>query len=142
MTEAADALDRLPTDARQRLDVFAKALERVHVDDLPLYLARRRQPRHRRAVEGAALTAREAGLERSVDAARRTVREYVIRAYAASELRTAYAGLPGGPTLADPEERLRILRSLDDAVAALVLGERIDADTRGELLGLWDRLLP
>ena len=142
MTEAADALDRLPADARQRLDAFARALERVHVDDLPLYVARRRQPRHRRAVEGAALTARETGLEGPLDAARHAVRDYVIRAYAGAAYRATYAGFPGGPAQADPEERLRILRSLDDAVSALVLDERLDADTRGVLLGLWGRLLP
>ena len=140
--DAADALDRLPADARQRLEAFSRALERVHVDDLPLHVARRRQPRHRRAVEGAALRARETGLQAAVDAARRTIRDYVIRAYANAGYRAGYGTYATGLSVADPEERLRILRSLDEAVAALVLGDRLDADTRGELLGLWDRLLP
>lgn len=142
MTTAGDELERLPADARPRLEAFAGALERVHVDDLPLYVARRRQPTHRRAVELAALTAREHRLEASIDGARRAIRDYALRAYAGAAVRSAYPGLGGGPSLADPEERLRILRSLDEAVAALVLGERIDAGTRGELLGLWDRLVP
>ena len=138
---AGDALDRLPSDARDRLDSFAQALERVHVDDFPLYVARRRQPRHRRAVETAALVGRDLGLDPALEAARRAIREYVIGAYAGAAVRTAYPGLAGGPTLADPEERLRLLASLDDAVTALALGDRLDADARGELLGLWDRLL-
>jgi hypothetical protein len=142
VTGAGDALDRLPSDARQRLDAFATGLERVHVDDLLLYVARHRQPRHRRAVEAAALTARETTLEASIAAARRTIRQYVFRAYADAAFRPTMAGLAGTAPSADAEERLRLLRSLDDAVAGLVLGDRLDADTRGELLGLWDRLLP
>ena len=142
MTDHGAALDRLPADARGRLEAFARGLERVHVDDLPLYVARRRQPRHRRAVELAALRARETGLEEALDAARRATRDYVLRAYADAAFRPTIAGFQGAAPQADPEERLRILRSLDEAVSGLVLGERIDADTRGELLGLWDRLLP
>lgn len=142
MSDEAGALDRLSADARDRLESFARALERVHVDDLPLHVARRRQPRHRRAVESAALAARDAGLEPGVDAACRAVRGYVLRAYADAAFRPTIAGFAGTASQADPEERLRILRSLDEAVTALVLGDRLDADIRGELLGLWDRLLP
>jgi hypothetical protein len=139
---AGDALDRLPADARERLEAFAHALERIHVDDLPLYVARRRQPAHRRAVEASALVGRESGLGPSIDAARRAIREYVLRAYADAAFRPTIAGFAAMGPQADPEERLRILASLDEAVGGLVLGERIDAHVRGELLGLWDRLLP
>jgi hypothetical protein len=139
---AGDGLDRLPADARERLDAFASALERIHVDDLPLYTVRPRQPRHRRAVEAGALRAREIGLQAPIDAARRVIREYVLRAYADAAFRPSIAGFAGTGPAADPEERLRVLASLDEAVGALVLGERLDADVRGELLGPWDRLLP
>ncbi|HET7029466.1 MAG TPA: hypothetical protein VFI34_03060 [Candidatus Limnocylindrales bacterium] len=142
MSDPGDALGHLPSDARLRLDAFARALERVHLDDLPLYMARRRQPRHRRAVETAALTTRELGLEEPLDAARAAVRAYVLRAYADAAFRPTIAGFAGTGPVANPEERLAILRSLDEAVSALVLGDRLDADIRGELLGLWDRLLP
>jgi hypothetical protein len=37
---------------------------------------------------------------------------------------------------------VRIARSLGEAVTALVLGDRLDADDSGELLGFSDRLLP
>ena len=139
---AGDALERLPADARKQLGAFAHALERIPVDDLPVYVARRRQPGHRRAVEASALVAHELGLEPSIDAACRAIRDYILRAYADAAFRPTIAGFSGTGPQADPEERLRILRSLDEAVTALVLGERIDANVRGELLGLWDRLLP
>lgn len=142
MSGPADALDRLPADARQRLDAFARALERIHVDDLPLHVARRRQPRHRRAVETAELAAVESGLVDPVTAARRAVLDGLFRMYADAQLRVSYVGLNpvggGGST----EDRVRVAESVTEAVTALVLWDRLDADTRGELLGLWDRLVP
>jgi hypothetical protein len=139
---AGDALDRLPADARARLEAFARALDRIHVDDLSLHVARRRQPRHRRAVEAAVLVARETGLGDVVGAARRAVLDGVLRAYADAALRVSYVGLNpvgGGGSV---EDRVRIAESITDAVTGIVLWERLDADVRGELLGLWDRLLP
>jgi hypothetical protein len=142
MTTAGDEFDRLPPDARERLEAFARALERVHVDDLVLHVARRRGGEHRRVVERAALLAREAALEGPIDAARGALVEAVLRELAGAQLRVGVFGinttLNQGPT----DERVRVLRSLGDAVTALVLWERLDAADRSELLGLWDRLLP
>jgi hypothetical protein len=142
MTLGRITLDHLPDDARQRLEAFARALERVAVDDLPLYVARPRQPRHRRAVETAELVAIESGLDGLVRSARHAMIEGVMREYASSQIRVSFAGLNpiggGGPV----DERVRVAESIADAVTALVLDERLDAAVRGELLGLWERLLP
>lgn len=141
MSTTGDALDGLPVEARKRLETFARALDRVHVDDLPVYVARRRQPRHRRAVEAAELVAIESGLVEQVSAARRVLLDRVLRAFADAGFRVSYVGLnPVGG--APVEDRVRIAESIAEAVTAIVLWDRLDADTRGELLGLWDRLLP
>ena len=141
MSTAGDALERLPADARGRLETFARALDGIHIDDLPLHVARRRQPRHRRAVETAELVAIESGLVDQVAAARRVILDQVLRAFADAGFRVSYVGLnPVGG--APVEDRVRIAESIAEAVTALVLWDRLDADTRGELLGLWDRLLP
>lgn len=141
MSTAGDALERLPADARGRLETFARALDRIHIDDLPLHVARRRQPRHRRAVETAELVAIESGLVDQVAAARRAILDQVLRAFADAGFRVSYVGLnPVGG--APVEDRVRIAESIAEAVTALVLWDRLDADTRGELLGLWNRLLP
>jgi hypothetical protein len=146
MTGSGEALDGrpadLPDDARTRLDAFARAVERIHVDDLPLHVERRRGGAHRRAVEAAELVAIENGLDGAVRAARHAMIEGLMRVYAAATLRVGYAGINavggGGPV----EDRVRVAESVADAVTALVLWERLDAADRGELLGLWDRLLP
>jgi hypothetical protein len=142
VTVADDALDRLPSDARDRLRSFVAALDRVHVDDLSLYVARRRQPRHRRAVEAAELVAAESGLRDVVAAARHAALDGLMRTYVDASLRVSYVGLNpvgGGGSV---EDRVRVAESVSDAITAIVLGDRLDAHVRGELLGLWDRLLP
>jgi hypothetical protein len=145
MTDSTDievGLDGLPPDARARLDVFAGALEHVHVDDLVLYSARLRQPRHRRAVERAAFDARQAGLDAAIEAARSTLGEGVAREYASAMVRVSFIGLNSAPGLGPTDDRVQVMRSIGDAVTAIVLWERLDADDRSELLGLWARLLP
>lgn len=135
-----DALAVLSAEARADLERFAFALERVHVDDLPLYAVRPRQPGHRRAVEAAALAARERGLEAAVDAAREAVIGYVSREYGAAGLRMTYAGISSGPGLGPTEDRVRVMQSIGDAVTAMALADAIDASDRAELLGAWARI--
>lgn len=137
----ADPLDRLPPEARQRLERFGAALERVHVDDLPLYAIRRRGPERRRSVERAAMLAAEAGLTEGVEAARSALTEYVTMAYANAQYRASFAGLNTAPGLGPTDDRVRVLRSIGDAVSALVLDGALDEADRAELLGAWDRLL-
>jgi hypothetical protein len=138
--DSTDALARLAPDARQRLEAFSRALERVNVEDMPLYVARARQPRHRRAVETAELVAIESGLAEVVDAARNALIEAVFREFGAREFRVWVGGEAMAPNLGPVDERLRIAGSLGEAVTALVLGDRLDAADSAELLGLWSRL--
>jgi hypothetical protein len=138
----ADALDALPADARSRLEQFTRALERIHVDDLPLYAVRPRQPDHRRAVETAALATREARLDEPLAAARVAVMEYLARTYATAQFRTSVIGLNTAPGLGPTDDRVRVMRSLGDVVTALVAWDTLDESDRSELLGAWAKLLP
>jgi hypothetical protein len=140
--DMTEALAGLPADSRARLDAFTKALDRINVEDLPLYVGRVRQPRHRRAVETAALVAIEQGLGDAVDAARRVVIEAVIRQLGEGQFRVWLGGVNVAPNLGPVDERVRIASSLGDAVTALVLGDRLELHDADELLGLWTRLLP
>ena len=144
MTESGDrdALHRLKPQTRATLEALAEAVDRIHVDDLPLHVARVRQPRHRRAVETAELVAIESGLSEPVDAARRVMVEAVIRMMNDRQLRVWIGGVNMAPNLGSVDERVRIAASLADAVTAIVLGDELEPDVRAELLGLWDRLLP
>jgi hypothetical protein len=139
---AADGLDGLGPDSFARLDWFARAIDRVHVDDLALYAARPRQPAHRRAVEAAAVAARSAGLEAAIDDARRAVTDDILREFASAQLRLTVAGQNSALAMGPADERVAVMRSLGDAIAAIVLWDRLDEADRAELLGLWARLLP
>jgi len=141
MTAAADPLERLSPSARARLGWFTAGLERIRIDDLPLYAVRVRQPDHRRAVEAAALGARKDGVEPVVEAARRTITEYVGRQHAQGPARYGFE-YAAGSAIGRPEDWVRVMRSLGDAVTAVVLWDHLDEWVRFELLGEWARLLP
>ncbi len=136
------ALAALPAETRARLDAFARALEHVNVDELSLHVARTRDDEHQRAIETAEIVAIQTGLEDAVAAARRTVGELVMRLYAESIYRTSIFGMNSAPNMGPVDDRLQLVRSLGDAVAAIILGPHLDEPTQAELLGLWDRLLP
>jgi hypothetical protein len=140
--DSSDGLAGLPADARTRLDGFSRALDRLNVEDLPLYVARVRQPRHRRAVETAELVAIESGLVETVDAVRRVVIEQIMGRFGDSQFQVWMGGVKLAPNAGSVDERVQIARSLGDAVTAMVLGDRLEAHDLDELLGLWSRLLP
>jgi hypothetical protein len=140
--DSGDGLAGLPADARTRLDGFSRALDRLDIEDLPLYVARVRQPRHRRAVETAELVAIESGLVETVDAVRRVVMEQIIGRFGDSQFQVWVGGVKMAPNMGSVDERVQIARSLGDAVTAMVLGDRLEAHDLDELLGLWSRLLP
>ena len=108
------------------------------MDDLPLY-AVREQPGHDRAVDAAAAIARKLGLDGPIEAARSAVVGYVGRQYAAGSLRFGY-GFEAGPSLGPTDDRVRVMRSLGDAISALVLWDRLDPEDLAELLGAWTNL--
>jgi hypothetical protein len=140
VSDLSAAFDRLPEDARKRLEAFGRAIDHVHVDDLALYVARVRQPRHRRAVEAAELAATEAGLAEPLRAAREMAITSLMRTFAERQLRVWIGGVNMAPTLGPTDERIRIAESIADAVTAVALDGVLDADDRAELLGLWTRL--
>lgn len=134
-------MERLPPDARARLEQFSVALERVHVDDLLLYAVRTKGPEHRRAVERAAVVAADAGLTTAIDDARSAVTGYVGRVYANAQYRAGFMGPNSAPGLGPTDDRVRVLRSIGDAVTAMVLGAALDEPDSAELMAAWDRLI-
>ena len=144
MSERDDdrTLAALPPETRARLDAFARALEHVRIDDLPLYVTRIEGDEHEDAIRTAERVATEANLGDAVGAARRAIADSVMQEYAQSQYRASIIGLNTSPSMGPSDDRVRVARSLGDAVAAIVLGPHIDEATQAELLGLWDRLLP
>jgi hypothetical protein len=142
MTTAGSPLDRLPRDTRDRLNAFAAALDRVPTEELSLSVAVVREPAHQRALETAELVAIEAGLDDAVAAARRAIEDAMVRLYGQSLRYSGILGVTTPTTVGSVSDTAGVLRSLEDAVTAIVLGDRLTAADRDELLGLWDRLLP
>jgi hypothetical protein len=135
-------LDTLPATTRARLDAFARALSAVPIEELPMYVARD-DVRHVRAVQAAELLATGQGLEPAVTAARHALVDAIGREYAVSQLRiSGIFGVNMAPSMGPTDDRVRVARSLGEAVTAIVLEDHLAPEDHAELLGLWDRLLP
>ena len=78
----------------------------------------------------------------AIDAARSRLEAGIAREYASAMVRVSFVGLNSSPGLGPTDDRVQVMRSIGDAVTAIALWERLDADDRAELLGLWARLLP
>ena len=140
--DPSEALASLPRDARTRLDELARAIERVPLQDLPLYADHRFDDEHVQAVDEAERIAKEAGLTDGIRAAQHALREAVIGLYGSAQMRGTITGMNISPPPGTDQDRIRMLESLGDAVLATILGDRLDPDDHAELLGLWARLLP
>jgi hypothetical protein len=133
-----DAVNRLPDVARRRLQGFAGRLERIRIEDLPMYVVRPAEPAHGEALERVRAAAAASGLDPAVAEARSGLTSYLERVYTDAQLRsTAFEW--GG--LGTTEDRIRITRSLGDATAAVVLWDTLDEPDRAELLGPWANLI-
>jgi hypothetical protein len=139
--DRTEALDHLPSATRSRLEALGAAIERISIEELPLYAVRPRQPDHGRAVDEAALVARESGMTTAVEAAQAAMLDFVAMLYSAAPNRFGIGGEMVA-NLGRPDDRVRVMQTLGDAVAALVLHERLRQTDRMELLGEWARLLP
>jgi hypothetical protein len=143
MPEVTEGLAELPQEARARLELFSRALERVHVDDFPLYALRAaRGHDHGQSVAKAAVLTEEANLTAAIAAARAVVTDYIGRTYAGAQFRTGLVGLNTSPGLGPADDRVRVVRSLSEAITAIALGDALDEEDRAELLGAWGRLIP
>jgi hypothetical protein len=141
VTDSRAALDRLPSDARSRLQAFAAALERVPVDELGLYADRTWDDAHVAAADRARAVADDARLTEPIEAAQRALVDGILQSFDTSRLRVSIIGTGVSPSVGTAD-RKRILDSLADAVTSLVLGDRLDPADAAELLGLWARVLP
>jgi hypothetical protein len=135
-----DAIERLPADARRRLEAFAGALERIRLEELPLYAVRSVEPAHGEALERAKAAAAASGLQGAVDEARNGLTSYLDRVYTDGAFRNSGETFQWG-SLGTMEDRIRVATSLGDAIAALVLGDALDEADRAELLGAWANLI-
>ena len=141
MPSGGDALDALPADARERLDAFTEALDRVGVGEMSLYAVPGDEAEIDRARQAAHDVARERGLEPALEAARHEVLEFVADDYRQTVAQLGYSGAAPTVGFGADDDRLRIMQSLADAVMAIVLGDALDEADRTELLGAWDELL-
>jgi hypothetical protein len=136
-----DAINRLPDAARRRLQGFAGRLERIRIEDLPMYVVRPMEPGHGEAVERALTAAKASGLAHAIEEARSAMIQFVERQFSDALYRPTLGGRNWGLGLGPTEDRVKVARSLGEAVGAVVLWDTLDEPDRAELLGPWANLI-
>ena len=139
MPDAYDPISNLPADARERLETFSAALERINVGDLPIYAMQSNEPAHQQAVDEAARVADDRRVDGAIEAAQQRLVGFVQAEYQRGMMRIEGAGL--SPSFGPIDDRVRVMRTLSEAVSAVILGDALDEETQAELLGAWGSLL-
>jgi hypothetical protein len=130
-------IDALPATVRDRLRRFGERIERQRVDELAMFAARPAASDHAVVLDRAMAVAAAEGRSEAVEDARATMVEFLMRSYAGGQYRPTWIGLNWAQSLGTTDDRVRVSRSLGEAVVAVVLWDRLEPGDRDELLGAW-----
>lgn len=131
----------LPNPVTAALERFAARLDRLRVEDLPLYATRPLDAgAHRAAVVAAATVAREIDRTAAIQRATSTAADWVNVLYSRQQNYPEWVGATWGRATGTAEDRVDIARSLGEAITAIALGDVLDAAATDELLGGWSAL--
>ena len=124
------------------LETFLQRVDRIRAEDLLIRAARPRDAAaHASALEAATNAAGSSGLDRRVRDARHAIDEWVVDLFNRSTVQPGWWEANWGrpETI---EDRANLAHSLGEAITAILLGDRLDAGDRDELLGAWADLAP
>jgi hypothetical protein len=139
--EIDDRLHRsLPADVRRRLVQFLQQLDRLRVEDLPMFATRPLdQAGYDESVTAATRAAFDSGRRAMLDEMHRSADRWLDQRYFGRFFQPEWAGLSAGTGTALDQAHLH--RSLHDAISALVLWDFLDDVYRGHLIGTWSALM-
>ena len=133
--------DPLTAAEANRLDAFARRFDRMSANEYVLFAAEGASPeRVRQAMATASETIGTGSRRRAVSGAVSQFVDSATRAYSRRmslpDTLLLYQSLPDRP-----EDRVRFLASLERAVVAVILGDRLDEEDQSVLLGPWAGLV-
>jgi hypothetical protein len=131
----------LPRTATAALDRFASRLERLRIEDLPLYATRPiDRAAERIAQDEADRLARETNRTAAIDRATASAVDWVSRLYSRQQNYPEWVGATWGRATGTADDRVEVARSLSRAITAIALDDVLDETTRDDLLGAWAAL--
>jgi len=137
---AAAVADGLDARARRRLERFAAEFDTVDAEDLILFAGPAQPDAQLREAMDSALRELHAPSRR--EAAKVAVETFVTAAQRRYSEKFNVAELfLGAKRASTAEDRVRVFRALERAVAAVILWEDLDDDTRTALAGPWSELV-
>ena len=138
--KTAGPFDRLPSATRKRLETLSRNVDRIGLDQLPMYSARPIGHDHARAAENAKLVMVETARQAIVAEARRIAWDYIERRYAEAGYRAGIGITGWTASITSGEDRARLATSFEEALTAIVLEDALDEADVDEMLGAWASL--
>ena len=133
---------RLPADVGRRLAGFLDRIERLRIEDLPIFAAVPLDAAaHARAVDAARTAAAERRREDLLTEIRRQSNEWVARLFSRQQYYPEWYGPSMGRSVGNVDDRVKLARSLADAVTGLMVWDVLDEADLDELIGPWVTLI-
>jgi hypothetical protein len=132
----------LPPDIRRRLEQFLQRLDRLRVEDLPMFATRPiDQAAYDESVRAAAHAAFDSGRRTMLDQIHRDATAWLNRLFSRHQFYPEWAGGHIGLTPGTARDAVRLREALTGCLSALVLWDVLDDVYRGHLIGAWAALL-
>ena len=133
---------RLPADVGRRLARFLDRVERLRIEDLPIFAAVPLDSMaHARAIDHARTVASERSRNDLLTEIRRQSNEWVARLFSRQQYYPEWIGPSMGRSVGNVDDRVKLGRSLADAITGLMLWDVLDEPDLDELIGPWATLI-
>jgi hypothetical protein len=141
--DGADPVDRsLPADVRRRLDQFVQRVDRLRVEDLPMFAVRPfDQVEYDESLSAVTRAAFDSGRRRILDDGHRSASQWLDRLLSQQQFYPEWAVPSMGRSVGTAGDQAHLRRSLRDAISALVLWDVLDEVHRDHLIGPWAALI-
>jgi hypothetical protein len=132
----------LPPDVRRRLEQFLQRLDRLRVEDLPMFAAvSLDKDGYEESVRAASRAAFEANRRGVLDQVHRDADAWLNRLFSRHQFYPEWAGPQMGMIAGTVGDRIRLAEALKSVLSALVLWDILDETYRENLVGAWAALI-
>jgi hypothetical protein len=134
--------ETLPSNVQAGLESFLKRVERLRIEDLPMFAAAPLdQEAYDESVTAATRAAFDTDRREILEEGHRAASRWLDRLYSQQQFYPEWAGPAMSRSVGTAADLTRLRRSMLDAISALVLWDVLDEAYRDELIGPWAALI-
>jgi hypothetical protein len=132
----------LPPEVRRRLERFLQRLDRLRVEDLPMFAAVPLDNEgYEESIRAASRGAFDTNRRVALDQVHRDADAWLKRLFSRHQFYPEWAGPQMGMIAGSARDRIRLAEALKSVLSALVLWDVLDEAYREHLVGAWAALI-